>query len=614
MQRELRGYMELIEDSLYEEVFELLEKQADKIEDSIERKRYIRNVFGGLFEEEVFVDILNQGKWSDLAVALSVALNRPFFEDMKNRFGTMINIEEASKIISILIIDGKYEAAKTFLPYANKDISLYDSTLNKIMLANNIESLRFVCENFENIHFNSEELLSRSAVMETESIVMLINDFGFDLQLQGRQENNLVVRLLRNGKIKTFDWLNKNHPEKIDYGNEMIYKLIEREIVDKGLVLEFISSILSNPYLKQPHIEKIGNFLFNSKNVEKFYQSDIYEKFFTNRSFDEQIFTLGQGYFIYGILAKIGITSKREGSDVANCYVSILNSYLNTYEKDEVPDSPELHIVGAAVQVAKVGNCKSATEACVLIMRRFGKYINRPNPSGLLPISQVEKESPLFRILVNNGAISPEPEPTFWTSVFGIFKNKSVTQYIPQQSSNSVHSVRQTSITGIRAKMRNDFRSMREYISNENCDAEIKIKCENMFLKADKLALVMEKNNLISFTDELHFLSENFSNYLKQSLKAYIDLVFTTKNLDEVSTAYKKIEHAKKVCMNHVNLLVEQLDLISSNISNDLSDGALSQLKVRSKFLEQRFNQSIDSVDDFEENNGIVQVIPDNKK
>jgi hypothetical protein len=607
--------MELIEDSLYEEVFELLEKNATKIEDSIERKRYIRNVFGGLFEEEVFVDILNQGKWSDLAVAVSVALGRPFFEDMKNRFGTMINIEEASKIVSILIVDGKYEAAKTFLPYANKDLSLYDSTLNTIMLANNINSLRFVCENFENIHFNFEELLSRAAGMGTESIVMLMEDFGFDLQLQGRQENNLVVRLLRQGQIKTFDWLNKNNPEKIDYGNEVIYKLIEREIVDKGLVLEFISSILSNPYLKKPHIEKIGNFLFNSKNVEKFYQSDIYEKFFTHRSFDEQIFTLGQGYFIYGLLAKIGITSKRDGSEVANYYVSILNSYLNTYEKDEVPDSPELHIVGAAVQVAKVGNCKSATEACVLIMRRFGKYINRPNPSGLLPISQVEKESPLFRILVNNGAVPPEPEPTFWTSVFGIFKNKTTLQYMPQQSATSVGiSSKPTSITSIRVKMRNDFRAMREYIANENCDAEIKMKCENMFLKADKLGLVMEKNNLSSFTDELHFLSENFSNYLKQSLKAYTDLVFTTKNLDEVSTASKKIDHAKKVCLNHVNLLFEQLDLISGNISNGLSDGALSQLKVRSKFLEQRFNQSIDSEDDLGEESKIVQVMPEKKK
>jgi hypothetical protein len=157
--------------------------------------------------------------------------------------------------------------------------------------------------------------------------------------------------------------------------------------------------------------------------------------------------------------------------------------------------------------------------------------------------------------------------------------------------------------------MKNDFRTMQDYLLDELCDPSIKMKCENMFLKADKLSMVMEKNNLSSYGEELHFLSENFAKYLKNSLKAYIDLSHAAYALENNP---KKLDEAKKLCMEHVNLLTEQLDLITSNISNGLSQDALIELKTSGKFLEDRFNKTLDSNSSVEpsENDEIVQIRP----
>jgi DNA-binding transcriptional MerR regulator len=156
---------------------------------------------------------------------------------------------------------------------------------------------------------------------------------------------------------------------------------------------------------------------------------------------------------------------------------------------------------------------------------------------------------------------------------------------------------------------------MQDLINSRYCDSVIKIKCENMFLKADNLSIVMEQKKLVSFTNELHFLGQNFSRYLKQSLNAYVEINQISQKLDDKKTSEEKIEKTKNICMNHVNLLDEQLVLITNNINTLLSDSAFDQLKVRGKFLEERFSQSLDSTsnDVLGHRENIVDIRPKNK-
>lgn len=613
--KEISKYLELIEESFFTEAFQALKRDTSKIEDVIEQKKAIRTALNIPLQEENLLQFDNKGQLGELASAMSTALEDPYFADMKNRFSSIITSSDASKIVSVCLAENKLQVAGTFAPFAIKDASNYKEILDVLIESNNINGLRFVCENFDNIHFNSGELLGNASRMKPEAMKMLIDEFDFDMNVINPLENNLALNLIAQQNIKNFDWLNKNYGSKINYSNDMIYPMIEKG----GSSAELYSVMLGNPNLKPVHLEKIGNFLFNPKSIAKYSETDIYERFFSHKAFDDQAFTLGQGYFIYGLLSKIGNVAKRESNDVVRHYVRVLDTYLNTLESNTVPDSPEFHIVGAAVHVAKMGDMASTNEACVLTIKRFPSYINKPNPSGELPIQQIEKDSFLYQMLLNNGAVPPEPPPTFWTNVLNVFKGKKEKkEVVVEQPQEEVKSTSAQSTIGIiRIKMRNDFRTMRDYLSDEQCDPSIKMKCENMFLKADKLGMVMEKNNLSSFNEELHFLSENFSNYLVKSLKAYIELSHTVNELDAGEQSQSKIQKAKKICLEHVNLLSEQLDLITNNISNGLSNGAMMDLKARGKFLEERFNQSlkddnsmgdISDLSNNDDENKIVQV------
>jgi hypothetical protein len=603
---ELQKYQQLIDEAFFDEAFQVLTQEVSKIEDVIEQKRVIRMALSYPLQENKIIQLANKNQLNELATAMNKIFDKPNFEDLKGRLSTIISNKEASKIVSVATIENNFDVAKTFLPYAMKDLSVYKATIETITNANNVEALRFMCANFDNIHYESGELLARAADMKPEALKMLIDEFNFDFNTQNRPECNLALNLITQGNTKNFEWLNKTYGAKINYNFDLIYKLIEKENN-----IEFYSIMLGNPNLKQVHVEKIGNYLFTPKVIDTQSHNEIYEKFFTHKSFDDQTFALGQGYFIYGLLSKIGNVAKRESNDTVRNYVRVLDAYMTTLEEDTIPDSPEFHIVGAAVHVAKVGNTSGTNEACVSVLRRFPRYINKPNPSGMLPIQQVDKDSFLHQMLVNNGAVAPEPEPTFWTNVLSVFKGKKDKKEVAMEESQSTSETKpqDTSIGVIRIKMKNDFRTMQDYLLDELCDPSIKMKCENMFLKADKLSMVMEKKNMNSYGDELHFLSENFAKYLKSSLKAYIELSHAAYALDNNP---KKLEEARKLCMEHVNLLTEQLDLITSNISNGLSQDALLELKASGKFLEDRFNKTLNSESDIAstEDDGVVQIRP----
>src|SRR5579875_1742712 len=109
---ELPKYQQLIDEAFFDEAFQFLVKEVAKIEDVIEQKRVIR-----------------------------MALSYPLQE---------------SKIIDL--------ASKNQL----KELSIYKTTIEKITHSNNVEALHFMCANFENIHYESGELLARASDMKFE--------------------------------------------------------------------------------------------------------------------------------------------------------------------------------------------------------------------------------------------------------------------------------------------------------------------------------------------------------------------------------------------------------------------------------------------------------------
>lgn len=603
MKLEFDIYLSLINDRLYEECFDLLEKQTSHIIDDIEQKRYLFSFFNELFEEINFLNFLNKEMLSGLGEIIYKKLNCVFFQDIRNRIHNVLKKEEASKMAAILLLDNKFDAAKFFLQYGEKDLSIYNSSINKIIKDNNIEALSFVCNNFTNIHFDSDRLLAKIGNMDIEAIEMLIKQFNFSINTQNILEENILISVISNNNIKNFDWLNKNYGMVLNYGKDKVFKLIEN--INP---INFYEIMLNNKNLKYIYLEKIGNFLFSKKNIEVMTDTNMYESFFIHKNFDDQKFTLGQSCFIYGLISKIEFSVKTLSEDTTKNYINILNSYLNIITKEDIKNTFEFHIVGFVINIANNNNSKLLKDVCIAIIKRFNSYINKINPNGILPINQVEKNSELYIILINGGAVPSKEETNFWNNIKLLFKGKEKKQeYNNPKIINEKNNINNSSsIISIKIKMKNDFKEMQEYILNENCDSIIKIKCENMFLMSENLSLLMEKNNLSAFINELHFLSENFSNYLKQSLIAYINIADTSNLLND-SINMERLESAKKMCLKHVELLTEQLELITKNVSSVLNRDDLLKLKIRGKFLEERFNIVEKNEELIEEN--IVQVI-----
>lgn len=612
-------YKDLIENILFEDLFEDFQIKYQNIYDTIDRKKYILKFLSFIFDdEENFSTIVDKKVIYLLGKSFLKAINeQKELIKLKEVIFSVLPQPQMSAIVASLILNEYYDEAKKgleILVEESKDLSIYPETINEVIRKNSKVGLRFLCQNFKNIHFNNDSLLRIAHNMNLEVLQMLIDEFKFNinsfnnLNIKNIKKNTLIELLINNNDFKSFYDI---YQDKIDWnlnkeGNPLWMEFVNKIYHNKNYdILQFLLNENNINKKIYNYIGKIifddSDFFFNA-NTEK--KDDVYKSFFKNNLFNHEEYNFNQGYFIYGVLSKIGIHTMKnnENSDYneskAKNYFNILRIYLDSAKNDLIPNTPEFNVVGAAIHVYSATESSIGLETAKLIIQKYKEYINIPNPSGKLAIELVNKESPIYNLLIVNGAIPPEPTPTFWKSMFTIFNKKEKNQiFQPNIEDSNINKKIITkknveSITDIRLNMKNDFRLMKDLLSNDVCDFKIKLKCENMFLKADKLAMIMEKNNLITFYDELFFLNENFSNYLRKSVDSYINTMMTIKEISNKEVRDNKSEEAKNLCIEHIELLKEQLEQMIDNISSNLADNSIYDLKVRGKFLKERFQQN----------------------
>lgn len=603
MNEDMKQYGDLINESLFDEAFMLLEKNARQIDDPIEKSRHIRGFFTHVFDSKFFSNILKSDKLLSFSSSTVTNLRtRPFLSDVSQKLGNYIDATKMSIMLAYLILNNEFDNARFILPFSNRNLQEFRNTIKEVGKRNDVDALRFICENMENIHFNEDALLRLSGDMSPEALKMLIEEFDFDVNQQSRENGfNLIHALVSDKNVKNFQYIVENYGDNInwsltamrDRANMTVFNIIDQQ----GMQNEFFSVILEDMTLRSQYVERIATSLFDSKEVvNKCSQTDIYRHLFAHPNFDSQTINLGQGYFLYGLLSRIGVIANSEHGDqeLARSYLRIIDQYVNTTMEDTIADGNEYHIVGAALYVSIVTPEKVVADAASLIIRRYKSYVNKPNPNGMLPINQVPPESHLYRVLLSNGALPPEPEIGFWGKLRGKSNNVSrQAQMEVMQASQAMENPRPSGLTGnigqIRQQMREDFRDMRQYLTHERCDPSIKFQCENMFLKADKLATMMDKYQINQGFEEMNFLSENFSNYLKGTIKYYIDVCQAIVDLSSGDKRDAKLKEAKEKCQEQVHLLTEQLALISDNIFADVENNANRDLRVRGRFLEEKF-------------------------
>jgi hypothetical protein len=598
-------YRELITDSLFEEAFLLLEQNVNKIDDLITRNKHIRDFFTSIFEDDFFNEIIDRGVLFPVAHETVKALfQKEFLKDTIKKFGNYVDAEKVSVMFVFLLQNNEFDSAKALLPFFNNNITGFPKTLNEIIENKNLNALDFMCSNMSNIHFNEGALLRTSSEMNSDTLRLLVEKYKFDINEQSKDDGfNLVHTLVSDKNLKNFKFIVDNYGNQINWAakaqvgkNKQSYSVLD--LVDlTAMHADYYSIILDDLSLKGTIVDRIATtLLLNDKILDQCCHNDVYTKLFSHPNFDPQISNMKQDHLLYGLLSAIGTKAKQQNDTSAKNYLEVLNCFLHTYvgdQTDTVNEAVNFHVVGAAVQVAKLSESKIAVDAAGLIIRRYKQYINKPNPSGELPIGQVEKDSPIYRLLLNNGAIPAEPEPGFWNVIArmmpGNKKKESFNSVVENTEKAVPTSSGNNNLISVRNKMREDFRAMRGCIANPLCDPIIKFKCENMFLKSERLVNLMERYNITQSYEDLIFLGKNFSDYLKNSLESYVAVCEATVDFSDENRKSEKLEKVKNQCLSHVELLAEQLDLISQNIANEAEGNATRNLNVRGRFLENRF-------------------------
>lgn len=598
-------YIKLLNDALYEDAFLLLEKNISLVESKLEQKKQIREFLS--IVNDKFDDILEEGRLVVFSSEFIHAITTlPFLEESAKKLNTIFEPERVALMFSKLVSNNEFNNAKILLPYFSKNIESFPKTVSAVIDEKNTDGLRFLCENMDNTHYNNGEILRKSANMPVQTIISLIEDFDFDInETDINVRSNLISEVVIAKNTRGFKALVDKFGDSINWGQIFSSKsgtTIFDFIDATRIPLQFYSVLLAKEDLKQTYVERIGQTLFeNDEMVKSASNTDIYDKFFSHPNFDHASFNLGQGYCLYGLLAKMGLSASEEyKKPVAKAYVKIIDSFLNARVDDEMPQATNLHIVGAAVYVAKESQSQETLDACSLVLRRYKHYVNKPNPDGKLPITQVEENSALYRMLVNNGAITPKPPPGFWASVatsVGLMKKNSIEDEIREQEIKDLFSKKEKtkatpnfgSLSSVKVEMRDNFREMRETLSNHLCDPVIKMRCENMFLKSENLVTKMEKYKLTNSTEDVYFLGQTFSSYLSKSLKSYMKVCeaaidFGKNDIDS------KLEKAKRDCLEGIGLLEKQLDLIVNNVSSEVEKSAQNGSRINRKFLENRFD------------------------
>lgn len=611
-------YLELFEDSLFDEAFILLEQNVEKLDGIIEKNKHIRDFFSLIADKTYFSYLLDNNKLLPISSSfVENLMEKEFLKVMGSKLSNFIDSDMTSVMFSLLLVNNEFDKAKFLLSFSQDDISQYKRTLKTILEKQNGEAIRFICENMKNIHYNEDSLLRVCIDMPTSTIKMLIENFNFDLNMQSQETgNNFVMALANDSNLKNFKFIVENYSNKINWGalkyerkkNISFFDMVD----DSGKAIEFYSILLNDLTLKSNYVERIAKSLLESmSNLEKAIQTDVLEKLFSHPNFDQQVVNLGQHYFLYGLLSKLGTASLAKGAkdsaekqNEALVYLKVLEAYLDNHTDDSVPDSTDYHIVGAAVWIASESDTKITNDAASLIMRRYPQYINKPNPDSKLPIMQVAEGSTIYRTLVNNGAIPAEMPSGWWDSVISSFTgNKKAKQLqakleaAQQKVEEKAKEEDRTPLAQVRAEMRANFIDMKGLISDPACDSIIKFKCENMFLNAEILLKLMEQHKVIDAFEEINFLHKNFSDYLKNSLNAYISLCHTTMDFAPEDTVMAKLEAAKKVCMEQVDLLSHQVDQMKTLMFADVEREALSRQRVQSRFLAARLEGTTKNYD-----------------
>lgn len=609
----MEKYKELIEKSLYEEVYLLLEEEINKKTSILEKNIYFRDFFVEIFSLDEYDKLYNKGVLHKMAIATAQAFEKDFLKEQIVKLDNYVDVNALELMYALLVQQQFFKEATFFKRYINKDITNYPNTITQIIDNKNEKALAYLLENMENIHYNNDELLSLVTKMSHGFIDLMINQYDFDINKISKRndylEFNILHKAIITDNVDLFRNLIQKYNNIIDWDKKTHIKLYKKELNLLGLInekknVEYYEILLDDLTLSKKQVKDISDVILKDKSfIKEAIKTKVYIKLFTHPSFNPKEIDLDNSHIIYGLLANIGMSYKSK-EDSQN-YYELLKTYLDYHEiEDEIQNVQEFNIIGAAINVVEklekhfketsndISGAEVAFNAAKLIVKNFTQYVNTPNPNGKLSISMTDKDSNAYRLLINNGAVTPE-STGFFRAFRKImpFAKKEESVITPIRMSDKKEN-KDESFKLYRDEIRKNFNIINKTLSNPRCDSTITLKCQNMFLKTDQLLKLMERHNVKYAVEEIQFLTNNFSNYLKDSLNNYINLIEIVNIHDLKEKRDDKVINAKNECLKQIELLDNQVDLVNKNIISDLENNANYQQNIQRRFLKDKFSEN----------------------
>lgn len=573
----------LISNKLYEEIFIYIEEKCKNF-NKIEKSTYIKEFFNYVLIDKL--DEISYGGTYLFSKALSKVLSTPFYEDIKERLEVFVSDEHITLMYAALLKEGDIDNAELYAKYVDKEIKDFKFTLNKVIETKNIAVLDVMCKNLKNIHFQNDELLTLVAPMGPEALDLLINKYGFNINKESSNKFSnklsLVSESIKRMNYDLFDYLINNHWSKIkwtDYHVNLLGNFASRPLS------EFYSRLFLKEIDKEMYSTLVKN-LFGSLDSLRDIDEKLLGLIMKNKFFDPLVINYGQRHLLYGVLSNLSTNDQTH----LKINLKILKAYLSTVDENQyVITATYKHVLGAAVMVAKENQNENTYEALKLICHKFPSYINKPNPDGTLPIIGVDKNSNIYSLLIECGAVPPIPEKGYWASIIENMsgKNKSKDNHENNEDYATTVAVSKDMFKTIKNDFKKSYNDIKDVVKKDEIDGFLKMKIENMFLKANKLLLLMEEHDLKNDYDSLNFLSENFAVYLKKSLEKYIEVNKLYTTISITNELEGKIEKAKKECIEQVSLIEEQILLIADTLFKDVENKVVTDQKIHKNFLKE---------------------------
>jgi len=139
-------------------------------------------------------------------------------------------------------------------------------------------------------------------------------------------------------------------------------------------------------------------------------------------------------------------------------------------------------------------------------------------------------------------------------------------------------------------KIKTDFIQINHTLSNIEADLELKTESENLYFKAIGLIKTLQDSGISKhiYYEEIHFLNQNFSNYLKKSVEKYVELLRMQKKQAN-KPADERLQESRGICLQQIFLLQKQVDVFTENLLSNVINEKISSQKVHQRFLEEKF-------------------------